>query len=291
MISIIIRTYNEEKFLGKLLSEIGNQTVTEEFEIIIVDSGSTDGTLEIAEEFNCRITTIEKKNFTFGRSLNYGCRIANGDYFVFISAHCYPANKNWLSELVKPLIEDPKVALSYGRQIGNEITKFSEHQVFAKYFPESISNAQGGFFCNNASSAIKKELWNEHQFDEHLTGLEDMAWAKFFFEKGYNINYVPVSIIYHIHEETWRKVKIRYEREAYALKEIMPEIHFNILDFIRAVGKGISNDIIMSIRRKVLFRYLGQILMFRIYQFYGAYKGNHIHRKLSRKKKENYFYP
>ncbi|MCR9249739.1 MAG: glycosyltransferase family 2 protein [bacterium] len=289
MISIVVRTYNEEKYLRKLLESFLTQS-TSDFEIIIVDSGSTDSTLEIVEDFDCKLVKIKKEDFSFGRSLNYGCEAAKGEILVFISAHCIPTNNQWLENLTKPF-ENNEVALCYGRQIGYSTTKFSERQVFEKYFPEKIEDQQGGFFCNNANSAIRKSLWNEKHFDENLTGLEDMDWAKHFFYKGKKIQYVPSSLIYHIHEEGWRKIKIRYEREAFALKEIMPEIHFTFWDFIRALFRGISNDLGKNLRKNKFPSKIVEIFFFRLCQFYGSYRGNHSHRKLSKVKKTKYFYP
>ena len=86
--SIIIRTYNEEKYLNQLLDKIFCQEIGHnKLEVIIVDSGSHDNTLVIANSFNCKIISIKKENFTFGRSLNYGCSAAIGDILIFISGH------------------------------------------------------------------------------------------------------------------------------------------------------------------------------------------------------------
>ena len=107
LISIIIRTLNEDKYLEKLLISIGKQKINGfKSEVVIVDSGSTDRTLQIAKKYKARVTFIKKKNFTFGRSLNVGCNFANGEYFVFISGHCIPVNKNWLHELIEPLFSN-----------------------------------------------------------------------------------------------------------------------------------------------------------------------------------------
>ena len=107
IISIIIRTYNEERYLNDLLNAISNQNVNDhKVEIIIVDSGSTDKTLEIANSFNCTIKKIEKVNFSFGRSLNLGCITSNGEILIFISGHCIPANEFWLQNLINPIIKN-----------------------------------------------------------------------------------------------------------------------------------------------------------------------------------------
>jgi glycosyltransferase involved in cell wall biosynthesis len=75
-VSIVIRTYNEQRHLPELLAAISHQEVDFEFETVIVDSGSTDNTLDIAKKFGCRISHIPKTEFTFGRSLNVGCEKA-----------------------------------------------------------------------------------------------------------------------------------------------------------------------------------------------------------------------
>ncbi len=88
-ISIVIRTLNEEKFLDELLCSIENQDTPEfEIETILVDSGSTDRTLRIAENHCATIVCIKQDEFSFGRSLNLGCDVATGQILVFVSGHC-----------------------------------------------------------------------------------------------------------------------------------------------------------------------------------------------------------
>ena len=100
--SIVIRTYNEERYLEPLLEAIAKQEGLET-EVIVVDSGSTDRTCAIASRHACHIVTIAKSEFSFGRSLNRGCAAAKGDYLVFISGHCVPVDEWWLQNLVVPL--------------------------------------------------------------------------------------------------------------------------------------------------------------------------------------------
>ena len=113
--SIVIRTFNEEKHIGNLLSAIASQTY-KNYEIVIVDSGSTDDTLSIAEKFPVRIIKIESRDFTFGYSLNVGCEASRGKYLVFVSAHILPVSREWLSNLVNAF-KNEKVAMVYGRQM------------------------------------------------------------------------------------------------------------------------------------------------------------------------------
>jgi len=289
--SIIIRTFNEQKHVEELLDKIAEQEqLSADVEVIVVDSGSTDRTLEIAEKHTCRITHIAKEDFTFGRSLNDGCKFANGEILVFVSGHCIPVHGQWLDELIKPIVEG-QADYTYGKQEGYGPTKFSERCHFEKWFPDYSKIPQKDFFCNNANAAIRRSTWEQYPFDEELTGLEDMDLAKRIMANGQKLAYVSTASVYHIHEERWGQVKLRYEREAIALQQIMPEVHFSLLDFLRFYCAGVFSDIAFALRNKVFFRNTFSILMFRLMQFWGTYRGNHQHRRLSAARKYNYFYP
>ena len=124
--SIIIRTLNEARHLEKLLKGIHEQNY-HDWEIILVDSGSTDGSLEIAARHGARIFHIPQPEFTFGRSLNLGCREAAGRYLVFASGHVWPITNNWLRNMTKPFVED-SVGMVFGRQRGTDASRLSEHR-------------------------------------------------------------------------------------------------------------------------------------------------------------------
>lgn len=291
--SIIIRTYNEELFLDKLLSMIKKQHCKKvNYEIVIVDSGSTDRTLEIAQKHKCKITHIHKHEFTFGRSLNIGCEFSQGQVLVFISGHCIPVNECWLESLCKPLVNN-SASYAYGRQIGAETTKYSEHRHFEKWFPDYSKLPQEGFFCNNANAAIQRKAWEKYQFDEELTGLEDMFLAKqLVTDKNFaSIGYVADASVYHIHNENWQQVCLRYERESYALHRIMPDVQVTFRDFLRFFLSAIFSDLSFAIKEKVFIKKMGEIILFRFYQYWGSYKGNHLTRKLTEDKKNQYYYP
>jgi rhamnosyltransferase len=291
LVSVVIRTLNEEKHLEELLIAINEQSSSAfNIETVIVDSGSTDRTLDIAKKYNCRITYIKKEEFTFGKSLNIGCDFADGKHLVFISGHCIPATNTWLHDLVMPLSTD-NIVYTYGKQIGRDSTKFSERQLFYKYFPDQSSLPQDGFFCNNANSAIRKNIWEKYKFDEQLTGCEDMYLAKKLVKNGFKLGYVGSAPVYHIHDESWAKVGIRYEREAIALQKIMPEVHITFFDMVKYIFIGIIKDLRIAFKQRVFFKELFSICAFRYVQYLGAYKGNHIHRKLSKEMKMKYFYP
>ena len=291
-ISIIIRTLNEAKWLPELLKAVRRQDMNDmSCETILVDSGSTDGTLEIAATFGCKVVKIDKSQFTFGRSLNYGCEAASGRYLVLVSGHCVPVGTDWLYNLCKPL-KDDICDYSYGRQIAREgYSKYSEKCLFRKYFPSASKLPQEDFFCNNANAAIRRDIWQKFQFDEEVTGLEDMALAKQLWQQGGKIGYVADAMVEHIHEEGWAQIGRRYEREAIALQGIMPEIHVSFSDFLRYTASGILFDSAAALQDRRLLRHIGEIILFRTMQYWGTWRGNNDNRKLSREAKEKYFYP
>jgi glycosyltransferase involved in cell wall biosynthesis len=291
LISVVIRTYNEAKYLDELLAATRAQVCSScEIEVVLVDSGSTDDTLEIAGRHGCRITHISQEEFSFGRSLNLGCEFARGDYLAFVSGHCIPENEHWLDNLVQPL-RSGEAAYTYGRQRGRDTTRFSEQQHFDKAFPDYSKIPQDGYFCNNANAAIRRDAWEQFRFDEELTGLEDMHLAKRLTESGMKTAYVADASVFHIHDESWRQVRTRYEREAYALHQIMPQLHFTLRDFLRFFVSGVLADSAAALRAKRLLREIPGIFMFRLMHYWGTYRGNHEVRQLSAEMKHRYFYP
>jgi glycosyltransferase involved in cell wall biosynthesis len=291
VVSIIIRTYNEARHLNEVLEAIAVQERGEaELEVVLVDSGSTDGTLDIASKHGCRIEHIRKEDFSFGRSLNVGCEAAHGDYLVFVSGHCIPGNSDWVRNLIKPLV-DGKAHYSYGRQGGNHLNKFSECRLFAKNFPEVSCIPQKGYFCNNGNAAIKRASWESHRFSEDLTGLEDMDLGQRLLENGMKVAYVAEAPIIHIHEESWWQIKTRFEREAIGLQKIMPQVHISFSDFLRYFLSAVALDMRAALHEQKLWGVVFEICAFRFMQFWGSYCGNNEHRRLSREMKEKYFYP
>ena len=291
LVSIVIRTLNEEVYLRELLSSIVVQERDNfDIEIVIIDSGSKDETLSIAKSFDAQITHISKDEFTFGRSLNLGSDFSCGEILVYISGHCVPVQADWLATLISP-IRNGLAGFTYGRQIGRDTTKYAERKIFDKYFPASSKIPQDGFFCNNANSAIDRNVWSQYKFDEDVTGLEDMELAKRYCEHNGKIAYVAEASVYHIHNERWRHTQRRYEREAIALQKIMPDVQVTRFDMIRYIWASVIFDAQAAVKDGIFLKEIAEIVKFRIAQYTGTYRGNHEHRNLSKKRKENYFYP
>jgi len=217
--SIVIRAFNEERFLPRLLAAIAAQSY-QDFEVIVVDSGSYDRTPQIAKEAGCRLLEIDSRDFTFGFSLNTGIRAARGRFIALASAHTEPANNEWLGRLIEPL-RRPEVCMVYGRQLGGLGSKYSEVMDLGRIFgAQPLELSPPNFFANNANSAARRDLWELSPFDEVLPGLEDAAWAKHWMEQGFKVVYQPSAGVYHYHLETWPQVYRRHYREAVALRNI-----------------------------------------------------------------------
>jgi rhamnosyltransferase len=285
--SIVIRAYNEEKHIGRLLEGIRHQTV-KDVEVILVDSGSTDKTIFAAESFGARIVRIASDEFTFGRSLNFGIRAATHEFVVIASAHVHPVYPDWLESLLLPF-EDGRVALTYGKQRGPQNTRFSEQQIFHQWYPD-VSKRQDAVFCNNANAAIRKSLWEKNPYDETLTGLEDLSWAKWAKEQGYVIAYVAEAEVIHVHNETPHGVFNRYRREAMAFKQIYPESHFNMYDFLRLTTMNILSDLWHAARERVLSKSFASIVWFRFMQFHGTRLGYRKSGLLTPQLRETFYY-
>lgn len=288
-VSIIIRTLNEQRYLDQLLTAISQQKKEDiNCEVVLVDSGSTDDTLKIAKRHGCQIVHIRREEFSFGRSLNKGCEVAHGDIFIITSGHCVPEDADWLQKLCRPIL-DGRAQYVYGKQIGGPQSHFSEKRIFEKYFTDQSMVPQEGAYCNNANSAIDKSIWEKYRFDEDLTGLEDMDLGQRLLKDGGKLAYVSDAVVSHHHFESWAQVRRRFEREAIALHKIMPQFHVTLFDTFRYFSTSVLRDWSYAKLEKVKPR-LVDIVHYRWNQYWGTFKGNRQHRKLSHYEKEQYFY-
>ncbi len=287
--SIVIRAYNEEKHIGRLLTGIMQQSL-QDFEIILVDSGSTDATVAIASRYPVQVVHIRPEDFTFGRSLNLGISHAQGEFIVIASAHVYPVYPDWLEKLLAPF-DEPQIAMTYGKQRGNSTTKFSERQLMRQWFPDQSQRKQAHPFCNNANDAVRRVLWEQRPYDDTLTGLEDLDWAHWAMNQGHAISYAAEAEIVHVHEEGPRKVLNRFRREAMAFKRIFPEERFNLWNLIALYTTNVVNDLLQALRQRRMLSNFGSILWYRFMQFYGTYLGYRHSGALPAQLKQVFYYP
>jgi len=270
-VGLVIRCFNEEAHIGRLLTGVVRQTRVPAH-IVLVDSGSTDATLAIAGAFPVKVVNIAPEDFSFGRALNLGLAACPVDAVVLASAHVYPVYDTWIERLVAPL-ESSEIAVAYGRQQTPPDGPFSERQLLARWFPPQSVGRQRHPFSNNANAAVRKSVWEDQPYDEGLTGLEDLDWAKRALDAGHLVSYVAEAPVVHVHEESFEQIVNRYRREAIAHKAIYSDHSMGIG---MATRLGIANavgDLRDAHREGLLRAHAADILSFRLAQFYGSYRG------------------
>lgn len=195
-VSIIVRTKNEEKWIASCLEAIREQNF-KDYEIVLVDDGSTDRTLEKAEPFGVKLVHYSGA-YLPGKSLNVGIRQSIGDFFVCISGHCIPTTPDWLGNLVRNF-DDPKVAGVYGRQEPLPFSADRDKRDLLTVFGLDRKVQTKDSFFHNANSMLRRSLWDQVPFDEETTNIEDRLWAKAMLEKGFSLVYEPEASVYHWH--------------------------------------------------------------------------------------------
>jgi rhamnosyltransferase len=217
-VSIIVRTKNESRWLPRCLAMINLQTI-KSYEVILVDNESLDNTVEIARNFGVsKVVTI--KDYTPGKALNLGAKLASGTYLVFISAHCVPCNEKWLESLIDGFAIHPAVCGVYGRQVPlPDSDERNTRDLLSVFRDESRIQRIDSFF-HNANSAIKRQFWLENPFDMDLANLEDQAWAKSRLEADHLIYYQAEAMVYHHDGLHFHQSKERTSGVVKALKQL-----------------------------------------------------------------------
>ncbi len=196
-VSIIVRTYNEERWISHCLGAIFKQDF-ESFEVILVDNNSTDHTVKVAKRYPVtKVVSIDK--FIPGKAINDGIRVSSGNYIVCISAHCIPKDKHWLQNLYNNFDDNKKIAGVYGRQLPQAYTSDADKRDLLITFGQDKKVQVKDYFFHNANSMFSRAVWDEFPFDEEATNIEDRIWGKVVIEAGYRIVYEPTASVYHYH--------------------------------------------------------------------------------------------
>ena len=220
-ISIIIRTYNEIKHIEDVLKSIIKQTY-KNYEIIVVDSESTDGTLDVVEKYTSKIIKIKKQEFNYSFSSNIGCKNATGEILLFLSGHSVICGKKYLAKLVK-YYKKYDLSGCYGDLVpffnGGLLEKIFYYGGYYKniFTPRKIEKEihPGILSCSNAS--ILKKIFDDHQFVIELgDGAEDVEMAKYILSKNGRIMFFRNLLVRHSHHKKskdFKKELIKYKHQ------------------------------------------------------------------------------
>lgn len=198
MLSVVIRSKNEVKWIGRCLRALADQRL-EAVEPILVDNNSTDGTREVADRMGAKIVTISDADFSYGRAINIGVEAATHPYVSMLSAHCIPVDELWADYLVGALEATADAAGVYGRQEPlPDTSAFDKRDLWLTFRDQRLHQTRDAFF-HNANSAVPHAVWRDHPFDEEINGQEDREWGQRMIAAGYAILYEPHARVYHFH--------------------------------------------------------------------------------------------
>ncbi|SEG19631.1 Glycosyl transferase family 2 [Butyrivibrio sp. Su6] len=212
-ISVVIRVYNEQKHIREVLESLKRQTYRNH-EVIILDSESTDDTLKIASEYECRIEKIKKKDFNYSYASNVCVNLAQGDIVVFLSGHSVPVKTSFLED-IDNMFKDSSIGAAYGDVIALPDGSFTEKAFNAiGYLKNIILRKKNGikleneihpgiFSCSNACA--RRELLLKHPFAPELgDGGEDVEVAYRIIQDGYYIASNPDLLVMHSHGKKFK---------------------------------------------------------------------------------------
>lgn len=211
--SIIIPTKNEATNLGPCLDQVYGQRVDFPFEVVVIDSGSQDRTIDIVKQYPARLLQIAPGEFHHAGTRNLGARASSGTYVVFLSGDAIPAGQGWLNALVRNF-QEPGVAAVYGRQLAKPDAKperafFMQHRYGTQRLVKSANGSTAGKYLlyqfSTVNAAIPREVWQRTPFPEDINGLEDFSFAIQVIKQGHKIVYEPEAAVFHSHNYSLMK--------------------------------------------------------------------------------------
>ena len=209
-ISLIIPTLGGAKDLPALMTRLKNQTVPPD-EIIIVDSGSTDGTAQLARELGAQVIEIERRDFDHGGTRDMALRRSRGEFVLFMTQDALPVDEYYIERLIAPF-DDPRVAAVGGRQKPKDNARPFERLVREHNYPKDIrvwdasAIPQMGvraFLISDVCSAYRRSAYlNAGGFDHPIMTNEDMLMAQRLLADGHLLCYCGAAAVLHSHNMT-----------------------------------------------------------------------------------------
>jgi rhamnosyltransferase len=239
-VSIILRSFNEGWALRETLPALRAQHYGN-WELIVIDSGSTDGSVELIRAAHPRhFAQIAPHEYNPARVMNQGMQLARSEFGIFLNADATPQGSHWLRPLVEALL-DPQVAAVFGRQIPRPDCQAVFAHDYERCFGPARESAQWEHFFSMASSGIRKDIWSRRGFDERMQYSEDDEYTRWCRAQSYRVEFVPESVVMHSHNYTLPQVYKRGFGEGRALAAVWPgrQADFN---FTRTVLLGWFND-------------------------------------------------
>lgn len=207
VVSVLLLTKNAGRRFEDVLAAVFAQRGVD-FEVLAMDSGSTDGTLELLGRHRVEVHRIPSGAFSHGGTRNRIAALARGSLLAFLTQDARPVGTSWLASL-KAAVEDPRVAGATGRQIPRPGIRDAERYFQSYLYPPAprrmvLKSGQryrvADFFFSNANSIVRKSVWREVPFPEHVVMSEDQWWAREVLKRGYELAYAPDAAVEHSHD-------------------------------------------------------------------------------------------
>ena len=236
--TVVIPTFNGERYLARLLEALRHQKVPGDYEVLIIDSGSTDDTLRIIGEFpEVRLHQIKNSEFGHGRTRNLAAQLASGEFVAYLSHDAVPASDTWLAELLSPFSVNPSVVAVMGKQVARPgcfpLMRYEISGVFSQFgpdfgtslfyfgdttFTEGQKNAIA--FYSDVNSAVRRDfLLNKLPYRD-VPYAEDQLFGRELTEAGYWKAYAPRAAVEHSNDVTLQEFALRIFDETVGLRKI-----------------------------------------------------------------------
>ena len=217
-----MRSCNEAWALRQTLPALHAQEY-KAWELIVIDSGSTDGSVELIRQAQPKhFIQIKRQEYNPSRVMNHGMQLAQSPYGIFLNADATPQDRNWLRPLVTALF-DARTAAVFGRQIPRPDCHAIYAHDYERCFGPQRESARWDHFFSMASSGIRKDIWARRGFLEKMQYSEDDEYTRWCRAQGYNVVYCPESVVMHSHNYTPAQAYQRGFGEGRALATICPE--------------------------------------------------------------------
>ncbi|HYD71243.1 glycosyltransferase family 2 protein [Azospirillum sp.] len=265
--SVVIPTKNGGALFRRVLDGVRAQSTPAPFEVVVVDSGSTDGTAEACEGLDgVRLHRIPPQDFGHGRTRNLGISLARGNYVALITQDALPADGRWLAELLAPFDTDPTIAGVFGRHAAHAgadpFTRRDLDAFFdglaagpavvrvddpARWRRDAVWRRKLAYFSNN-NSALRRSVWERIPFPD-VEFAEDQAWARKALEAGYATAYADRALVFHSHAYGFSERLTRCFDEAAALRALDGrKLCRSPLHFLTGLGGRIVLDQLYALR-------------------------------------------
>lgn len=224
-IDVVVRFKNEEFWLRKLKAKIASQKGVM-VNLIGVDNGSIDNSKKVFQSFsNENLKSLQYTNiehYTPGNSLNEGADLGSSDFILFLSAHCIPKDDDYFLQMYDALVnESEDCAGIYGRQLPLPCSGAQNTVDLALTYPSENRILRRTPLFNNANSMIRREVYNIQPFDDNVTNLEDLIWARSVQQKNYYLKYTAEAPVYHYHGIHQHKLNSSSDRLSKSLKVLL----------------------------------------------------------------------